>query len=591
MLYPIESETRELKDLSGIWEFKVDKNGVGHSEKWYEKPLTDTIMMPVPASYNDITQDASVRDYVGDVWYEKTFFIPVSWREKRVIIRVGSATHSACMWVNGSKVAEHKGGYLPFEGDISELIEYGKENRVTLSVNNILDWTTLPPGEIKGYDEPIFYPDGYKTQEYFHDFFNYSGIHRPVKLYTTPKIYIDDITVVTDIMGNDGMVSYNVELKSGDRPVRVRLISECGDIIAENDSSSGKLVVPSAHLWEPGNAYLYVLQIETISEDGKAEDCYRLPVGIRTVKVTEKEFLINGKQFYFKGFGKHEDMDIKGKGLDDVINIKDFNLLKWIGANSFRTSHYPYSEEIMNIADREGIVIIDESPAVGMNFWNPQRKVFAEEHVGKSALDHHVQVMTELINRDKNHPCVVMWSVANEATTNEDGAYPYFKRVAQVTRKLDQTRPITIVNCAQPLDCKVAQMFDVICVNRYYSWYTDSGHLELIEYQVENELRAWNERFNKPVLMTEYGADAIAGFHQNPPVMFSEEYQCELLKHYHKVFDKLDFVIGEHVWNFADFATKQGTTRIMGNKKGVFTRQRHPKAAAYLLKNRWTGVE
>lgn len=87
--------------------------------------------------------------------------------------------------------------------------------------------------------------------------------------------------------------------------------------------------------------------------------------------------------------------------------------------------------------------------------------------------------------------------------------------------------------------------------------------------------------------MSEYGADTIAGFHQDPPVMFSEEYQCELLKRYHNIFDKLDFVIGEHVWNFADFATKQGVTRVLGNKKGVFTRQRQPKSAAHLLKERW----
>nr|WP_211205045.1 glycoside hydrolase family 2 TIM barrel-domain containing protein [Halobacteroides halobius] len=108
-----------------------------------------------------------------------------------------------------------------------------------------------------------------------------------------------------------------------------------------------------------------------------------------------------------------------------------------------------------------------------------------------------------------------------------------------------------------------------------------------MELQAEKELRNWREHFKKPLIMSEYGADTIAGFHQDPPVMFSEEYQCELLKRYHNIFDKLDFVIGEHVWNFADFATKQGVTRVLGNKKGVFTRQRQPKSAAHLLKERW----
>ena len=155
-------------------------------------------------------------------------------------------------------------------------------------------------------------------------------------------------------------------------------------------------------------------------------------------------------------------------------------------------------------------------------------------------------------------------------------------------RRLDSERPVTIVQSGFPEDCRVAQFFDVVCVNRYYSWYSDPGHLELIELQLERELRGWYERFRQPVILSEYGADAIAGFYQDPPVMFSEDYQREFLKHCHNVLDRLDFIVGEHVWNFADFATKQGTTRVMGNRKGVFTRQRQPKAAAHLLRERWT---
>ena len=588
MLYPRESEAREVKDLSGIREFKADRRNEGFDKKWFASSLEDTIMMPVPASYNDITQDASIRDHIGDVWYEKSFFAPVSWRGRRVVIRVGSATHKAVMWVNGIEAARHKGGYMPFEADISDILEYGRENRVTLAVDNILDWTTIPPGEVKTFKDDM-HPEGYRIQEYFHDFYNYAGIHRPVLLYTTPRKYIRDIAVITDIKGSKGTVAYRVELSTGSEYVRVILMDGEKEI-ASATGSSGELTVEGARFWEPGNAYLYTLCVQTTTSEAGIGDCYRLPVGIRTIKVTEKEFLINGKPFYFKGFGKHEDMDITGKGLNQVINVKDFNLLKWIGANSFRTSHYPYSEEIMDLADREGIVIIDETPAVGLNLWDKEKKVFSEEHAYR-ALEHHLQVTRELIDRDKNHPCVVMWSVANEATTYEDGALPYFKRVVEEVRRLDASRPVTIVEYSFPEECKVAQLFDVICDNRYYSWYTDPGHLELIEFQVERELRGWHERFRKPVIMSEYGADAIAGFHQDPPVMFSEEYQCELLRHYHNVLDKLDFVVGEHIWNFADFATKQGITRVIGNRKGVFTRQRQPKAAAHLLRERWTSKE
>jgi beta-glucuronidase len=545
--------------------------------------------MPVPASYNDITQDASIRDHIGDVWYEKEFYVPSSWKEQRVILRVDSATHHAVMWVNGIEAARHKGGYMPFEADVSGFISYGAKNRVILAVNNVLDWTTIHPGNIKTFMDDK-HPADHRVQEYYHDFFNYAGIHRPVMLYTTPKTYIKDVTVATDIDKADGVVNYETKAEGSDySKIKVELYDREDNLFSTGEGSVNSLTVKNARLWEPGNAYLYKMVIKLIGSSEQLVDSYELNVGIRTIRVTDKEFLINERPFYFKGFGKHEDADIRGKGLDHVINIKDFNLLKWIGANSFRTSHYPYAEEIMDLADREGFVVIDECPAVGFNFWN-STKVFSEEYVGSAALEHHIEVMKELIQRDKNHPCVVMWSVANEATTYEEGAVPYFKTIADLTRKLDSTRPITIVQSSQPDNCRVAQFFDIICVNRYYSWYEDPGQLDLIEHQVNWELCGWNNRFNKPVIMSEYGADAISGFHQDPPVMFSEEYQCELLRHYHNVFDRLDFVIGEHVWNFADFATKQGTTRIGGNKKGVFTRQRQPKSSAFLLKERWNKI-
>ena len=585
MLYPIETESREIKDLSGIWNFCADAAGVGRKEKWFAGPLADAIPMPVPASYNDITQDAALRDHIGDVWYERTFFVPASWEGSAVVLRFASATHHAAAWVNGRPVAEHRGGYLPFEADITDVVRYGRENRVVVCVNNILDWTTLPPGQVKHVQHEHLSP-GYQTQEYFHDFFNYAGIHRPVKLLRLPRVRIDDIAVTTDLKGRDGVVNYALTL-TGKSSASVKLLDASGKVVASARGASGSLKVARCIPWQPGAGHLYTLEARA------GDDVYRLPVGIRTVKVTARQFLINGKPFKFRGFGKHEDMDVRGKGLDEALLVKDFNLLKWIGANSFRTSHYPYAEEWYRMADRLGVVVIGESPAVGMKgnqaFFGAD--ISDELKAGnQQRQEHHLQVMREMIARDRNHPCIVMWSVSNEPDTKLDNAGHYFRPIIEETRRLDPTRPVTVIECLWPHQSKVAEMVDVICWNSYTSWYGHSGRLETVVPEVTSLLKGWHERFGKPLMITEYGADTIEGFHASPPVMFSEEYQCEMLDRYHQAMDALDFVVGEHVWNFADFMTKQGVTRIIGNRKGVFTRNRQPKMAAHLLRRRWTAL-
>ncbi|MCI6705390.1 MAG: hypothetical protein MR568_00040 [Eisenbergiella massiliensis] len=154
--------------------------------------------MAVPSSYNDLVTDASEREHVGYVWYETSFIIPAGWEGRRIVIRFGSAAHHAVCWINGQEILRHKGGFLPFEAEITEIVEASeeKEFRLTVALSNVLDWTCLPSGEVVT-KEGKGYPEGYHYQDTFFDFYNYSGIHRPVKLYTTPKRYIEDIVITT----------------------------------------------------------------------------------------------------------------------------------------------------------------------------------------------------------------------------------------------------------------------------------------------------------------------------------------------------------------------------------------------------------
>ena len=282
---------------------------------------------------------------------------------------------------------------------------------------------------------------------------------------------------------------------------------------------------------------------------------------------------------------------------------RDFELMKWIGANSFRTSHYPYSEEIYQMADREGFLIIDEVPAVGMfqslmNFMEAstgKQTAFFEKETTPVLLKAYLRAIEEMIRRDKNHPSVIAWSLLNEPETTNEAAVPYFKEVFDLANKLDmQKRPRTfaLIMNSLPDTCKCYQFSDIIALNRYYGWYMKGGYeICVAEELFHKEMNAWKEKkLNKPFIFTEYGADTLASEHKLPSVMWSQEYQDEYLKMTHEVFDSYDFIKGEQIWNFADFQTTEGIMRVNGNKKGVFTRQRQPKDIAYKLKERWENL-
>jgi len=587
MLRPQETSSRERVGLSGLWAFVLDAGDRGREEEWWRGPLPDASEMPVPASFNDVPATRDAHDHVGDVWYQRQVRIPARWEGRRVVLRFDAAAHRAVVWWNDVEVGRHEGGYTPFECDLTEHVRSGEPGRLTVVVDSRLDLGSIPPGIVDTL------PDGRRRQRYFHDFFNYAGLHRAVWLYTTPRAYVDDITVTTEVTGTDARVHYRADAVGG-HVTEVVLRDADGVERARAASAEGTLDVPGATLWRPGHGYLHRLEVRTTGAGGETDE-YVLPVGIRGVAVDGDRFLINGEPFHFRGFGKHEDNPVRGKGHDDVLMVHDFALLDWIGANSFRTSHYPYAEDVLEYADRHGIVIIDETPAVGLNFEIAHTLVPGDPPHVWAAIDGttqaaHLRAIQELVARDKNHPSVVMWSIANEPDSARPEARTYFEPLVRAARAADPSRPVCFAQVQlPPAEDVMSDLFDVICLNRYYGWYVETGDLVTAERELEAELRDWVRLHGKPIIITEYGADAIAGVHSVAAGTWTEEYQVELLEAFHRVFDRIDAVVGEHVWNFADFATGYGVGRADGNKKGVFTRDRRPKAAAYALRRRWTG--
>ena len=276
------------------------------------------------------------------------------------------------VWVNGQIAGEHTGGHLPFAFDISELVKWGEPNTIAVQVENHLKPNRIPAGNLPRKaglgGSPL--GGGYPAATF--DFYPYAGIHRPVILYSVPQSHVEDVTVVTDIDGTSGIVSVTVK-QSGDLASgTIRLDGESevasADLTFNDGIAEVKLDILDANFWSMDSPYLYDLII-TLQDGETVIDRYSLEIGIRTVEVKGTQLLLNGEPVYLKGFGRHEDFYVSGRALNQPLIVKDYSLMRWIGANSYRTSHYPYSEEEMRMADREGMLIIDEIPAVSLNFF------------------------------------------------------------------------------------------------------------------------------------------------------------------------------------------------------------------------------
>ena len=595
MLYPQQNDQRNLLNLSGFWDFKLDPDEIGADENWHsglESPRT----IAVPGSWNEQFDDAY--HHLGMAWYLRDdVYIPSAWQGQKIMLRVGSANYWAQVWVNGQIAGEHSGGHLPFAFDISELVKWDEPNIIAIQVENHLKPNRIPAGNLPSRGGLGGSPLGGGYPAATFDFYPYAGIHRPVILYSLPQAHIEDVTVATDIDGTTGIVSVTVK-QSGDGTVgQVQMVGDAEVASAELAFADGvaeaTLEVTDANFWSMNSPYLYDLII-TLQDGEKVVDRYTLEVGIRTIEVNGTQLLLNGEPVYLKGFGRHEDFYASGRGLNQPLIVKDYSLLKWVGANSYRTAHYPYSEEEMRMADREGILIIDEIPAVSLNFFGSDEDIETRLAMCKQQLE-------ELIARDKNHPSVIMWSVANEPfggmiarminpeipDNYNDTGQNFLGQLIDLAHELDSTRPATLVGImggpAEWID-----LADVLLINRYYGWYMQTGRIPEGEKGLVQELDSLAE-LGKPLIVSEFGADAMAGMHSIPAQVFTEDYQRDLVAMYLDVADRYDFVIGMHIWNFADFQATQSISRVGGmNLKGVFTRARQPKMVAYLLKERWT---
>ena len=581
MQRPINNLCRSAVDLSGVWHIAFDPAAQGQLLGWNAGiDSAQAFAIAVPGSWNEQLAEAGYMNYCGDAWYETRFFVPEFSDDRQLSLHFGSADYAAEVWVNGHFAGRSSAAMLPFEIALDGLVRPGEEALLVVRVNAMLD----PDGPTQGITAATYQEQQRPRDEYLpavrFDFFPFGGLNQPVVLTTKPKAHIEDYGAASDMAG----VTLRVQAAAGAR-VSARLIG--GDM---TQASSGladgtvslRLEPANPRLWSPEVPYLYRLEIDLLDASGALLDRVSQRIGLREFRVDGAQLRLNGACITLKGFGKHEESPLHGRGVNLPQLVKDFHLLKWIGANSVRTSHYPYSEAFLDLADEFGILVVDEVFSINLDF----------RLVNDTTLANHEAAIAELIARDRNRTCVIAWSLANEPGYLGEGEYrqqsaPYWQAIFAHARALDPTRPMTHANVGYAgNDDPAFAEADIIGLNRYHGWYSEPAQLDRATARLRADFDAVAVH-GKPVVLFEFGADALAGQHASYDQLFTEEYQARFIEAYWAEIEAHPALAGGHVWNFADFRTAQHGRRVVHNLKGVFTRTREPKMAAWALKKLW----
>lgn len=576
MLFPRSNTYRQFTDLSGFWDFRFDPQNAGLEAGWGQG-LDGTRPIAVPASWNDQFED--YRDYLGNAWYQTRFDLPWGWEQQRVFVRFGSVNYEAEVWLNGHRLGEHQGGHLPFEFDVTPHMRR-EGNVLVVRVNGELSEARVPPGNVPYHPEDTYPVPSYPNTNF--GFFPYCGIQQPVLLYAKPSGAVSDLYVYSELRDGNALVKIKMTRDSTDAVTARFVLHGLGtEIEREVETSSATveatLMVPHPALWSPQNPNLYELRVELATALG-VFDRYSLPVGIRTIKVEGGALLLNGEKLTVRGFGLHNDMPMVGRGHARADAIKDLALMRWMGANCLRAKGYPPAEEVLDLCDRIGMLVIDETSAAGL--------IYAGTGLEKR---YHMarQVSKETVARDKNHPSVIMWSLAGEPHSRRAASQLFLDRMRKDSQDIDKSRPFTVASMVG-LDENAFKVLDVVCLDLYPGWESHPGQIREGMAEFSAALDNIHEKFAKPVILTEFACEAIPGHHALPTEMWSEEYQAEVVAAASQVLRSKDYVVGQMSGPLADYKVPQSTAAPMGVcYRGMFTRDRRPKLAAHSLRTLW----
>jgi beta-glucuronidase len=509
----------------------------------------------VPGDWN--TQDPHLFDYEGVVWYERDFAAQPK-PGTRTFLHIGAANYRSHAWVNGKRVCDHEGGYTPFDCEVTAVLHPGS-NFVVIAVDATRLQDGIPSVGI--------------------DWLNYGGLTRDVSLVTLPVAFIDDYDVhlahgPAFQPGSTELTGYvHVVGAAGDQAGAAVTIDipEAGVHTTATTGADGRapfdVKATSLTLWSPESPKLY--KVTLASGDDKLTD----EIGFRDIRVDGTRILLNGKAIFLRGANMHAEAPIRGGRVNtdqDVATI--FSYLKDLDANFVRLAHYPQDERMERTADRDGVMVWSEIPLwQHISFEKPE--VYAKAKF----------MLNEMIRRDRDKACVILWSVSNE-TPNNATRTEFLTNLANEARRLDPTRPITsALNTARiegesaTLPDLFADALDVIGINQYVGWY--SGKPE------DADTLQWTLP-QKPVIMSEFGAEAKAGNHGGVHDRWTEEQQAYVLQHQIVMLGKIPQLRGTTPWILMDFRSPtRNIPKLQDgyNRKGLISEDGKKKQGFFVM--------
>ncbi len=587
------NNVNERMDLTGIWSVRADDDcfGIGGESPggngWRE--------ITIPCTFEHCLPE--LIGFQGTCWFMKRFVVPVSMKYKRVSLSFQAVNYHAAVWVNGRYAGSNDEGFLPFDIHVSELLNYGSENSITVRANNCTAAGELPP---------------------VHFWRSQGGIVRKVELVASSWVYIKDIRITAQPQGGEGLFKAAMTLRNeqahavqADVTVRVNAVGTQGPVlvccktIGMEPGAAFEVVledlVPSVNLWWPDSPFLYSASVE-LSIGGENVDNRLCRFGFRTVGVQDGKVLLNGKQVFFNGFNRHEDYPDTRLPIDSALVRQDFLNIKASGANFVRMCHYPHDSTELDLCDELGLLVMDEIPLCALLVGIPGIDIEEARHALLLSLEHARAQLRRLIARDFNHPSVIFWSVSNETNEQEPGVMEINIALMQLARKLDPSR-LTMHVSMEPYWTSDAmdRLFDcddVICINGYAPL-TERIHKHNENYSPADAMDFWAHHSarlsaaypGKPVFVTEFGYQT--GYWQDGDD--DEEMQARMISMDYAAMRP--YVCGALVWCYADHAWPlQWPSRSPVFDRdismfGVVTRDRRKRRAfdAYkkLIENEW----